>query len=493
MKQVEKTVFISYRRTNKLWAIIIQEHLRNHDYDVYWDYKVRSGAFEPILLNKITQCAHFILIVTPSALERCKDPNSVMHKEVERAIDSKRNIVPLRFDGVELPEIEESLTGKLQILTQYNMPPVSTDFYDGSMKMLRECLDIDLKDVVHPSPYEVTAEEQVEADKVFQQAKIEIEITPLPTMQQLDTEVLFEQGVAAAMRKDFVLAEKIFDNVVDVDPKNATAFYNRGVARRILGNYEGAIDDNGEAIKLKPDYAEAHNNRGVARHQQGDYEGAISDFNNAIEFKLDYAEAYNNKGASRHYQGNFTCAIADFDEAIKLKPDYAESFSNRGLTRGILGDFDGAIDDFDQTLKYDKNNFNALNGLGLMCSYQGDYKKARRYYKKAHKIDKKALNTLYNLAVVAIRQWSVIRADKAVNKVQRRIEKLQESAKGRELGQICYATGGLAALAGDYDSALDWLEKALPLMRDAAGWAQQDIAWDVLREDERFLALVGRD
>jgi tetratricopeptide (TPR) repeat protein len=71
----------------------------------------------------------------------------------------------------------------------------------------------------------------------------------------------------------------------------ATAYNNRGVAYRIKGEYDKAIDDFNEAIKLRPSYANAFNNRGVAHRNKGDLNGALADYDQAIRLKPDYAAA----------------------------------------------------------------------------------------------------------------------------------------------------------------------------------------------------------
>lgn len=38
MEHVEKTVFLSYRRTNIPWALNIFQDLTHHGYDVFFDY-----------------------------------------------------------------------------------------------------------------------------------------------------------------------------------------------------------------------------------------------------------------------------------------------------------------------------------------------------------------------------------------------------------------------------------------------------------------------
>ncbi len=75
MQRVEKTVFISYRRTNAPWALALYQHLTQHGYDVFFDFQsIASGDFERVLLESIKARAHFIVVLTPSALERCADP-----------------------------------------------------------------------------------------------------------------------------------------------------------------------------------------------------------------------------------------------------------------------------------------------------------------------------------------------------------------------------------------------------------------------------------
>lgn len=55
MRYVEKTVFISYRRTNAPWALAIFKELTHHGYDVFFDYTgIPSGDFERIILDAMT-------------------------------------------------------------------------------------------------------------------------------------------------------------------------------------------------------------------------------------------------------------------------------------------------------------------------------------------------------------------------------------------------------------------------------------------------------
>jgi tetratricopeptide (TPR) repeat protein len=51
------------------------------------------------------------------------------------------------------------------------------------------------------------------------------------------------------------------------------------------GQYERAIQDYDEAIRLRPNYAKAFNNRGNAYRKLGQNERAIEDYDEAIHLK----------------------------------------------------------------------------------------------------------------------------------------------------------------------------------------------------------------
>src|SRR5688500_3852615 len=100
--RIEKTVFISYRRSNLRWALNIYQALTQHGYDVFFDYEsIASGDFDKIILENIKARAHFIVVLTPSALDRCNQADDWLRREIEVAIDEQRNIVPLMMEGFD--------------------------------------------------------------------------------------------------------------------------------------------------------------------------------------------------------------------------------------------------------------------------------------------------------------------------------------------------------------------------------------------------------
>ncbi len=90
---------------------------------MFFDYNgIASGDFERGILENIVACAHFLVLLTPSALERCGNPTDWLRREIETALSSQRNIVPLMLEGFNFgtPGIARQLTGTLAALKRYN-------------------------------------------------------------------------------------------------------------------------------------------------------------------------------------------------------------------------------------------------------------------------------------------------------------------------------------------------------------------------------------
>lgn len=187
--RVEKTVFISYRRTNLPWALFVYQDLTIHGYDVFFDYlSIDSGNFESVILDNIKTKAHFIIILTPSALDNCNKPDDWLRREIETAIDENRNIIPFMVEGFNFGSqaVKEALTGKLKILSNYNGLPVENAYVFEAMNRLRNrFLNIALSDVPKGTL-------QVNAQKITEMQKTAANNAPL-----VDIEVLVKTPIEA--------------------------------------------------------------------------------------------------------------------------------------------------------------------------------------------------------------------------------------------------------------------------------------------------------
>ena len=155
------------------------------------------------------------------------------------------------------------------------------------------------------------------------------------------------------------------------------AYYNRALAKYLLGLDKAAQGDEAEAIRLYhaaiPDYTKAiqvapdpslasrnYNNRGyakylIAEYESADgnmgearelYEAAMIDSEAAIKRDRRNAYAYCTRAVTRVAFDAHEDAIKDFDRAIKLKPDFAHAYHQRGLAKQALGQQKEADADF---------------------------------------------------------------------------------------------------------------------------------------------------
>jgi len=366
MKQVEKTVFLSYRRTNAPWALVIYQSLTHHGYDVFFDFLgIASGDFERIILANIKARAHFLVLLTPSALERCGDPSDWLRREIETALDNERNIVPLMLEGFDFttPAIACHLTGKLASLKRYNALSVPVDYFDAAMVRLREVfLSIPLDSVLHPTSAtarQAAKDEQTAASRA----------SPV-RQQELSAQEWFEQGINAA---DGDESMRCFTEAIRLSPDAFGAYHNRGIMRYAKFDFEGALQDFGEAIRLYPDYAEGYYRRGLARSVNGDLQGALQDFEEAIRLKPDYAVAYYGRGIARSDNGDLEGALQDYDDAIRLSPDDAELYITRSNVRRDSGDLEGALQDYSDVIRLKPDDAEAYKTRALLYETKDHY------------------------------------------------------------------------------------------------------------------------
>jgi hypothetical protein len=97
--------FISYRREGgSETARLIHQELRNRGIRTFLDVEdLSSGHFDERLLREIEAVPNFIVILTPGSLVRCAEVGDWLRREIEHAIRTERNIIPILKDGFDFP------------------------------------------------------------------------------------------------------------------------------------------------------------------------------------------------------------------------------------------------------------------------------------------------------------------------------------------------------------------------------------------------------
>uniref|UniRef100_A0A915KQR1 ADP-ribosyl cyclase/cyclic ADP-ribose hydrolase n=1 Tax=Romanomermis culicivorax TaxID=13658 RepID=A0A915KQR1_ROMCU len=117
-------IFISYRRsTGNQLASLIKVLLQLRGYKVFIDVdRLYAGKFDLSLLKNIQAAKHFILVLTPQALDRCCGDDQChdwVHKEVLCAFEHNKNVIPIFDPQFEWPD-ENLLPGDIRVITRFN-------------------------------------------------------------------------------------------------------------------------------------------------------------------------------------------------------------------------------------------------------------------------------------------------------------------------------------------------------------------------------------
>src|SRR6266851_3431288 len=116
---------------------------------------------------------------------------------------------------------------------------------------------------------------------------------------------------------------RIIDDASEQVAERVKAFKNRGRGSFNGKDYDRAIADYGEAIKLSPKDAWAFAHRCEAYESKEDHDAAM---------RVDSRDvwAYTRHGMAWTEKGEFEQAVADITEAVTIDPKYAFGFGQRG-------------------------------------------------------------------------------------------------------------------------------------------------------------------
>ncbi len=123
-----------------------------------------------------------------------------------------------------------------------------------------------------------------------------------------------------------------------------------GCALEQTGNFEEAIREFQEALRMDPGYAEAHGNLGDTLLQAGKIHEAMKQWQQAIQLNPRYPQARYNLGVALALQGRTQEAIDQWEEALRIKPDYAEAHYNLGVAMEKMGRLDSAVEHYRRAL-----------------------------------------------------------------------------------------------------------------------------------------------
>jgi len=204
------------------------------------------------------------------------------------------------------------------------------------------------------------------------------------------------RGSAYYEQKNYELALRDFDDAIRVNSFDPGPYNNRGSIYFYYKRYEEAVKDYDMAIKLKPGYLAAYSNRGNVYSDMHKYDEALKDYDEVLKTQPENAKLLLSHGNVNFDAGRFADAIRDFDKAAKIKPGYVEAYYNLGNAHYRLQKYDEAVKDYAKAIELKPDYAEAYINTGNIYDDQHQCENALRVYDMAVKVRPGFAKALYN-------------------------------------------------------------------------------------------------
>jgi tetratricopeptide (TPR) repeat protein len=154
-----------------------------------------------------------------------------------------------------------------------------------------------------------------------------------------------QKGRELIDKRDYMEAILNLNKAIELDTKNASAYFLRATLKEKFEDLHGAMKDYNSAIESNPKSAETFFARGNVKMRLQDYYGAIEDFSAAISVNENFVEAYFSRGKAKQLLLAYEDAINDVTKIIQINPKSVDAYYMRGILRIDFGDMkNGCLD-----------------------------------------------------------------------------------------------------------------------------------------------------
>ena len=166
----------------------------------------------------------------------------------------------------------------------------------------------------------------------------------------------------------------------------AYAYQQRGAVLASLKQFDNALTETNEAIRLAPHMWEAYYVRCGILFQLNHFEHAIPDCTEAIQHNSKHPDSYYARGLLFIKLGRNELALADLNTAIRIKPQFV-FLSTRGLIYIKIEEFDRAIADLDHAIRLAPTDSISYSYRAVAYEGRKDFDQATADYQKALRLD----------------------------------------------------------------------------------------------------------
>jgi tetratricopeptide (TPR) repeat protein len=184
-------------------------------------------------------------------------------------------------------------------------------------------------------------------------------------------------GIEFISQEQWDKAIEQFNKAIALDTNSADSNIGRGLCLVNKGDFDAAVADGEQALKLNGADTQVRHNVGAIYEYRGidyvdrkDLDKALEDFNRALELNPDSANAYNYRSYIYYEKENNDKALEDCNALIKLAPNSSEAYFRRGCVYEAKIYKKGGGRECEELAKADWRHAAELNPDGDVAPYE---------------------------------------------------------------------------------------------------------------------------
>jgi serine/threonine protein kinase len=286
------------------------------------------------------------------------------------------------------------------------------------------------------------------------------------------------------------LAEQEAERAIELDPSLPESYVALTIIYQLRGLVETAEKMSERAIELAPRNPWTLQVRSrFLMDRFGQFAEAEELARRAVEIDPDFFPGWFQLGWARFELERLDEAESDFRRAISLRPDFAAGYFGLGVVYNAAADYESALAALDEALAIDPGSVQALLYRGVSLHHLDRPEEARESFRAVVTSNPDHLLAPFALVFEAVecdRLGLVDERDAGIL----RAESVFKS--NPDLWPFLFGLADIAALRGDRDEALDWLEQAIRKGMRSVQLVVQDPALQSLRDEPRMQSILDQ-
>jgi tetratricopeptide (TPR) repeat protein len=199
-------------------------------------------------------------------------------------------------------------------------------------------------------------------------------------------EELIDQSRSLLDAGQYEQAIQLLNRTLEHYPEQTTAYNMRGVAKVELQQYDAALADFSQAIRLDSTSYRPYYNRANVYFQVNRYPEALDDYNQVVRLAPEQTDVYVNRAATLYEMEQYENARLDLEAARQQAPDRPLIHYNLAKTLYMLNETELAKEALNRVVTLDNSHAGAFYLMGVIARDAGSTEEACTYFAQADKL-----------------------------------------------------------------------------------------------------------